>query len=678
MNFTIRADNNPLPRIETLTPSQAFVNGTGFTLTVVGSGFVDGSSVRWDGSSRPTTFVDSTRLTAAIPAADLTSIRTVPITVFNSTPGGGTSNPVNFSVVAQPPTAPQISSITPSTVNAGGQAFALAVEGANFNESSVVQFNSSDRVTQFVNTTQLIAQITQEDVRFGGIATINVINRPNGGTSNVVNLTILNPVPTITATNPNILARGTQAQSIQVSGTNFGGSMVVQVNGQPRDTTVISPTLANVLILGSDTANIGTLTLIARNPLPGGGDSNAFPLQVVQSNPLPRLESITPDSANAGGPAFSLVAQGTSFVPGSIVRFGTRDLQTEYISATNLVAQVTPVDLQLGGQVPVRVINPAPGGGNSGAVFFSITTLPPTLTSVTPNPIVGTAQPVAVTVDGTNFAGASVVRFNGVAKQTQFVSGTRLVMTLQPFDLVGITSASIEVFTPPPGGGTSNSVTVGVTPLAAPPPIISSLDPAAVVVGSGATSLRVIGSQFFPTTVIQVNGAARPTSFVSQTELQMTLTAQDLAAVTTLVITAFTPAPGGGTSNAVNFAVVGGAAPAPTLVSLQPATGVLGTPFILVANGTNIQPQSVIQVNGQSRASSFISGTQLSTQLTANDVAAAGQLSITIFTPAPGGGTSNALSLQIVAESFPTPADHVAQSDRSDSGRTRIQFDSEW
>ena len=242
--------------------------------------------------------------------------------------------------------------------------------------------------------------------------------------------------------------------------------MVVLVNGQPRDTTVISPTLANVLILGSDTANIGTLTLIARNPVPGGGDSNAFALQVVQSNPLPRLDSITPDSANAGGPAFSLVLQGTSFAPGAIVRFGTRDLQTEYISSTNLVAQVTPADLQLGGLVPVRVINPQPGGGNSGAVFFSITTLPPTITSVTPNPIVGAATPVAVTVDGTNFAGASVVRFNGVAKQTQFVSGTRLVMTLQPFDLVGITSAVIEVFTPPPGGGTSNSVTVGVTPLA--------------------------------------------------------------------------------------------------------------------------------------------------------------------------------------------------------------------
>ena len=316
---------------------------------------------------------------------------------------------------------------------------------------------------------------------------------------------------------------------------------------------------------------------------------------------------------------------------------------------------VTPVDLQLGGLVPVRVINPQPGGGNSGAVFFAITTLPPTLSSVTPNPIVGAATPVAVTVDGTNFAGASVVRFNGVAKQTQFVSGTRLVMTLQPFDLVGITSAVIEVFTPPPGGGTSNSVTVGVTPLPAPAPVVSSLDPAAVVVGSAATSLRVIGSQFFPTTVIQVNGTARPTSFVSQTELQTTLSAQDLAAVTTLAITVFTPAPGGGTSSALNFAVVAGPAAAPILVSLQPATGVLGTPFILVANGTNIQPQSVIQVNGQSRTSSFISNTQLSTQLTANDVAAAGQLSITIFTPAPGGGTSNALSLQIVAESFPTP-----------------------
>ena len=41
-------------------------------LTVNGTGFVSGASVvRFNGSARPTTFVNSTQLTAAIPASDL-------------------------------------------------------------------------------------------------------------------------------------------------------------------------------------------------------------------------------------------------------------------------------------------------------------------------------------------------------------------------------------------------------------------------------------------------------------------------------------------------------------------------------------------------------------------------------------------------------------------------------
>lgn len=655
VNFTIRADNNPLPRIDSINPTQGFVNGSGLTITVVGTGFVQGSVVRVDGSARATQFVDATHLTAAILASDLTTIRTLPITVFNSTPGGGTSNAVNFAVVAQPPTAPHIDLITPNTVNAGGQPFALAVEGTNFNESSVVQFNNSDRSTQFVNTTQLIAQITQEDIRFGGVATITVINAPNGGSSNAVGLTILNATPTITGTVPVRLDRGSSQTTVLVQGTNFASNMAILVNGSQRQTDVISPTSANVLILGSDRSQTGTLNLVARNPEPGGGNSNTFPLQVVEPNPLPRIESISPDSANAGGPGFSLVVTGVRFVQGSIVRFGNRDLQTQFISDTSLVATVNPEDLLLGGQVPVRVINPPPGGGNSGAIFFNITTLPPTLTSVTPNPIVGGPGAVQATIAGTNFAGASSVLFNGVAKSTTFVSTTQLTLTLQPADLFGVTSATIQVVTPPPGGGASNILTVGVVPPTAPVPVITSLDPGGAVVGSPAVTLRVLGSQFFPSSVIQVGGVARTTQFVNQGELQTTIAASEMTAVTSLQISVFTPGPGGGTSNAVGFSVVSGPPPAPTLTSLQPGVGVLGTPFILTTNGTNFQTSSVIQVNGQNRATNYISGTQLTTQLTAGDVASTGNLTINVFTPAPGGGVSNPLTLQIVNQDFPVP-----------------------
>ncbi len=90
--------STPIPTVTGLVPSSATPGGPGFALTVNGANFVNGSVVRWNGSNRTTTYVSSTRLTAAITAADIAAPRTASITVFNPAPGGGTSNAVSFLV----------------------------------------------------------------------------------------------------------------------------------------------------------------------------------------------------------------------------------------------------------------------------------------------------------------------------------------------------------------------------------------------------------------------------------------------------------------------------------------------------------------------------------------------------------------------------------------------------
>jgi hypothetical protein len=86
---------NPVPLVNwPLTPMTVAPAGAGFTLTVHGTGFIAGSLVRWNGSARPTTFVSNSKLTAAIPASDISHPTTSSITVFNPSPGGGSSNVV--------------------------------------------------------------------------------------------------------------------------------------------------------------------------------------------------------------------------------------------------------------------------------------------------------------------------------------------------------------------------------------------------------------------------------------------------------------------------------------------------------------------------------------------------------------------------------------------------------
>lgn len=89
---------NPVPIITNLNPSSATAGKAAFTLTANGSNFVSTSVVRWNGSDRLTTFISSTQLTASISASDIASAGNIPVTVFNPTPGGGTSAAVNFTI----------------------------------------------------------------------------------------------------------------------------------------------------------------------------------------------------------------------------------------------------------------------------------------------------------------------------------------------------------------------------------------------------------------------------------------------------------------------------------------------------------------------------------------------------------------------------------------------------
>lgn len=93
---------NPSPTTTNIAPTSAMAGSAGLTLTVNGTNFISSSVVRFNGSDKSTTFISSTQLTAQILTSDLTAAGTFPITVFNPSPGGGTSNPQTFMVTPNP------------------------------------------------------------------------------------------------------------------------------------------------------------------------------------------------------------------------------------------------------------------------------------------------------------------------------------------------------------------------------------------------------------------------------------------------------------------------------------------------------------------------------------------------------------------------------------------------
>jgi parallel beta-helix repeat protein len=73
-----------------------------FSLNLTGAGFTAKSVVRWNGSSRPTSFVSGNRLQAQISAADVSSIGNISVTVYELSASPSESSPLTFRVVKYP------------------------------------------------------------------------------------------------------------------------------------------------------------------------------------------------------------------------------------------------------------------------------------------------------------------------------------------------------------------------------------------------------------------------------------------------------------------------------------------------------------------------------------------------------------------------------------------------
>ena len=85
------------------------------------------------------------------------------------------------------PTAqtPTISSLSPSGTIAGGPSFTITVNGTNFLNNSVVQFNSTALATTFVSSTQLQATVPAGQITFAGVAHVVVANPAASGGNSV-------------------------------------------------------------------------------------------------------------------------------------------------------------------------------------------------------------------------------------------------------------------------------------------------------------------------------------------------------------------------------------------------------------------------------------------------------------------------------------------------------------
>jgi hypothetical protein len=367
--FTYNGGVTPAPTLTSISPTSANSGDPGFTLTVNGSGFLSGAFVDFvtDASHfEPTTFVSSTKLTAAIPASEVLFPGTYTIFVDNQLPTAGPSNSISFKVNVGTYPVPTLTSISPNSVVAGGLGFTLNAFGTNYASTATLNFNGSPRVTTFFDSTRVSASILASDIATIGTAQITVTNpTPGGGPSTQVALGIIqpNPVPTITSVTPSTVQSGTNVGSLDIVGANFVYSPSVYFNGSVNGAAFIDSTHLTAF-LNPGALSPGTYPLVVIDPYPGG---LSLPFNITVTPPPPR-------------PDFSITAAGTT---SQAVNAGATATFTDVLTVTPQNGFTSAVSLSCSIVATASHCSVNPTSLTNGSATVTVTTtarglLPPT------------------------------------------------------------------------------------------------------------------------------------------------------------------------------------------------------------------------------------------------------------------------------------------------------------
>jgi hypothetical protein len=450
--------------------------------------------------------------------------------------------------------------------------------------------------------------------------------------------------PVISSISPTSVVEGSGDFTLTVRGSGFSGGISgtgivwAQVN---LATTVVSDTLATAIVPASYITYPGTYSIWFHLNLAGAN----FSSNNVNFLVLAQLDSISPSFRPAGSASFTLTVNGdfSSFEVAAVTWNG-KQYTTTRISSTQLSAVIPASELATAGDASVRVVD-IYSSLTSTALSFTIDP-PLSLSQLTPSRAVVGSPDLTLSASGAGFRPEyfTTLQWNGVNLATTVVNTTQLTAVAPAANLAQVGSATVTAINPRLKAS-SNDLIFHITP---PPPTITSLLPADAVAGTGAFTLTVNGTNFLAPVVsangsmagstVQWNGADRPTTFVSANQLTAAIPATDLVDAGLIPVTVSNEAQFAGVSAPATFAVNN---PIPAILSLDPSSRPAGAGgFVLTVNGAKFGRGAVVRWNGNNRTTAYSSASQLTVQIDTKDIAAEGVAEVTVFNPAPGGGSS--------------------------------------
>jgi len=435
-----------LPVVTAFSPASGAV---GTFVTINGSGFSSASSVTFNGVASTAFIVASDSIiVATVPSGATTG----PIGVKSSAGTGSSSG--SFTVTT---TATKISSFTPAS---GPVGTSVSITGSGFTGASAVKFGTAAATVVSVASDTLITATVPTGALTGKIT----VTAPAGTATSATNYTVTASPPTVTSFSP---ASGPVGTKITVTGTNLTGATAVKVNGFTCTSVAVtnSTTLSATVPAGATTGNISVTT-----PAGLAYSSTAF----VVALPVPTVTSFSP----ASGPVGTKITVTGTNLTGSVVKVDGFTCTSVVVASPTSLTAIIPTGATTG-NISVTTTT---GTAYSPTAF--VVTLPlPTVTTF--GPTSGFAGK-AITIKGTNLAGATLVNFNGVASTSiSSVTSTSLIATVP----VGATTGTISVTTPGGTGSSTSAFTITAPVLSA-----FTISPATIAPGASAVATVTLTS----------------------------------------------------------------------------------------------------------------------------------------------------------------------------------------
>jgi hypothetical protein len=351
----------------------------------------------------------------------------------------------------------------------------------------------------------------------------------------------------------------------------------------------------------------------------GIGYQHEFVASIDLTTPAPAVclssRSVNFGSVNAG-------STGTASL--TLTNCGNAPLNISSMIPTSGLVSATPLysNLAAGQSYPIQVkYSPVDSAALSGSVTVTSNATVPTerffvsgqgvapklsvsSSATLPQMVLGTAPATSITLVVQN-TGNAPLAISGASISGEFTQTNSCVRTLavNGFCTVTVTlspastgtkQGALTLVSNDPTNPQTTVALTGTVLSSFPAPLLNSMSEQTQITGATNATLTLTGSNFFPQSLVRVNGKTTKPSFINGTSLRITFDPATIATIGEIPITVFNPSPGGGESAPLTLTLYQSVANAGAVMTYVPATNMV---YVASNSGSTTRPNTVVSVD---------------------------------------------------------------------------------